>query len=311
MRLAVVLVLGAGMAFGLAAGIAMASGTAEVLGLNVDHVTVCSADLELMRTAFTSVGLASDYGGPHANGATHMALVGFADGSYLELIAPIKARVVTGSDWGEFMDGDAGPCAWAVGTSDIQRDVARLKAAGVVTHGPAAGGRKKQDGTQLRWETASVGPGPPGSQLPFLIEDKTARSLRVQPSASVKGSGLRGIALVVLGVRELEPAISGFERAYGWGRPQVELHPEWGAKLAYFAETPAVLAAPTQTESWLAKRLERFGPSPVAFLMGTGQFEPVAKRYGVTGLASWFGRRVGWFDAEKLRGVRLGVVEEQ
>jgi len=289
----------------------MARGRAEVRGWNVDHVTVCGADLEVMRKAFASVGLASDYGGPHANGVTQMALVGFADGSYLELIAPMKASGVPGSDWGKFMEGDAGPCAWAVGTSDVQGDIARLKATGIVTHGPAAGGRKKQDGTVLRWETASVGEGPPGSQLPFLIEDKTARRFRVQPSASVKGSGLRGIALVVLGVRELEPAISIFERAYGWGRPQVDVHAEWGAKLAFLAKTPAVLAAATQTDSWLAKRLERFGPSPVAFLMGTGEFEPVVKRFGLAGSASWFGRRVGWFDAEKLRGVRLGVVEER
>ena len=309
MRLAVV--LGAGMAVGLVAETTMARGRAEVRRLKVDHVTVCGVDLEIMRKAFASVGLASDYGGLHANGVTQMALVGFADGSYLELIAPTKPSVVTGSDWGKFMEGDAGPCAWAVGTSDVQGDVARLKADGMLTHGPAAGGRKKQDGTQLRWETASLGPGPPGSELPFLIEDITARSLRVQPSAGVQGSGLKGIALVVLGVRELEPAISSFERAYGWGRPQVEMHPEWGANLAYFAATPAVLAAPAQTESWLAKRLERFGPSPVAFLLGTSEFEPVAKRFGVGGLASWFGRRVGWFEAEKLRGVRLGVVEEQ
>ena len=256
------------------------------------------------------MGLASDYGGSHANGVTRMALVGFGDGSYLELIGPKTAGVVTGSDWGKFMEGDAGPCAWAVGTSDVRGEVARLQAAGIVAHGPAAGGRRKQDGTVLRWETASAGEGPPGSQLPFLIEDKTARSLRVQPSASVKGSGLRGIARVVLGVGELEPAISVFERAYGWGRPQLEVHPEWGVKLAYFAHTPAVLAAPAQSDSWLAKRLERFGPGPVAFLMGTVEFESVGKRFGVTGSASWFGRRVAWFDAEKLRGVRLGVVEE-
>ena len=54
-----------------------------------------------------------DLGGPHGNGVTQMALVGFDDQSYLELIAPVKSGVTEGSDWARFMSGDAGACAWA------------------------------------------------------------------------------------------------------------------------------------------------------------------------------------------------------
>jgi len=50
-----------------------------------------------------------DFGGPHGNGVTQMALVGFDDGTYLELIAPIKAGVTTGSDWAKFYGGGCGP----------------------------------------------------------------------------------------------------------------------------------------------------------------------------------------------------------
>ena len=287
----------------------IAGGSAQMHSLNVDHVTVCGAELEAMRTAFASIGLGTDYGGPHTNGVTHMALVGFQDGSYLELIAPQKGGVVAGSDWGKFMEGDAGPCAWAVGTTDIREDVSRLKAAGIVTSGPIAGGRRKRDGTSLRWETASVGPGTPGSQLPFLIEDKTERSLRVQPSASVKGTGLRGVAIVVLGVQDLRASSSMFQQAYGWKPPQVEDHPEFGARLAYFAGTSVVLAAPNG-DSWLSDRLAKFGPSPVAFLMGAVGFDSASKRFALENPANWFGLKVGWFEAQQLRGVRLGVVEE-
>src|ERR1700704_6959525 len=82
--------------------------------LELDHVSICGPDLDAMRQAFTSVGMTPDFGGPHGNGVTQMALVGFDDQSYIELIAPVKPGVTEGSDWAKFMTGDAGACAWAV-----------------------------------------------------------------------------------------------------------------------------------------------------------------------------------------------------
>src|SRR5262249_30450051 len=70
--------------------------------------------LRLGTRAFAEVGLKTDYGGPPANGVIHMALLGFEDGSYLELIAPQKPGAVEGSDWAKFMAANAGACAWAV-----------------------------------------------------------------------------------------------------------------------------------------------------------------------------------------------------
>ena len=62
------------------------------MDLQIDHVTVCGRDLDRMRQSFAERGLATEYGGPHANGLTHMALAGFDDGSYLELIAPLSSH---------------------------------------------------------------------------------------------------------------------------------------------------------------------------------------------------------------------------
>ena len=76
--------------------------------LNIDHVSVCGSDLETMRQAFAAVGLTTDYGGPHATDGTHMALVGFDDGSYIELIAPERAGQGNGSGWGKLMADNAG-----------------------------------------------------------------------------------------------------------------------------------------------------------------------------------------------------------
>ncbi len=58
--------------------------------------------LSQCERTFGDVGSKIDYGGPHANGVTHMALLGFEGGSYLELIAPQKAGAVEASDWAKW-----------------------------------------------------------------------------------------------------------------------------------------------------------------------------------------------------------------
>jgi len=145
--------------------------------------------------------------------------------------------------------------------------------------------------------------------LPFMIQDHTARNLRVQPSASVQGSGLSGIAVVILGVTDLDAAVALFRKAYGWEAPSLEIHPEFGARMAYFPGTPVMLAAPLDKGSWLAERLETFGESPVGYLLGTGDLAAAKKKFRLSGEAQWFGKKTAWFDANKLRGVRLGVSE--
>lgn len=276
--------------------------------LKVDHTPICGSDLAAMQEAFAAAGLRPEYGGPHASGGTHMAVLGFADGSYIELIAAQRPGSVE-SSWKHLIEGDAGACSWAVSSADIQKDVARLKAAGLPTDGPFEGGRKKPDGHVLKWRTAAAGTSlTPGATLPFMIEDVTPREWRVQPSASTKLMGLNSIALVVLGVKDLEAGVALFRRAYGWPAPAIEDHPEFGAKLAHFAGTPVVLATPSGKDSWLAKRLEQFGETPVAFLLGAEDLSKSAAQV-MPAPTLWFGQRVAWFDSAKLRGVRLGVVK--
>jgi hypothetical protein len=54
-----------------------------------------------MRESFAAAGLETDYGGPHGNGGTQMALLGFNDGSYLELIAP--QGMAADSNWAKMI----------------------------------------------------------------------------------------------------------------------------------------------------------------------------------------------------------------
>ncbi len=274
--------------------------------LEIDHVSVCGSNLDALRQDFTDVGMTPDLGGPHGNGITQMAIIGFDDASYIELIAPIKAGVTAGSGWSKFMSEDAVTCAWAVGTNVLLQEVDRLKKAGISTKTPEHGSRKRPDGMSIEWMTADVGSGTPGSTMPFIIEDQTPRAWRVQTSASMQGAPVYGVENVVLGVSNLDASIALFRKAYGWAEPLTETQKDFG-KLAYFPGEPVILASPTGG-GWLADRIGKFGESPVAYLLGTRDFPAATKKYKLSGAKTWFGQKVAWFDAGKLKGVRLGVI---
>ena len=274
--------------------------------LELDHVSVCGSNLDTLRQTFTDVGMTADLGGPHGNGVTQMASIGFDDASYIELIAPIKPGVTAGSGWAKFMSEDAVACAWAVGTNVLLQEVDRLKKAGIPVKGPERGSRKRPDGMSIEWMTADVGTGTPGSTLPFIIEDETPRVWRVQTSANVKGAPVSGIENVVLGVNNLDASIALFRKAYGWAEPITETQKDIG-KLAYFPGEPVILAAPSNG-GWLSDRLGKFGESPVAYLLSTRDFAAAGKKYRLSGTKTWFGQKVAWFDAGRLKGVRLGVI---
>jgi len=274
--------------------------------LELDHVSICGSNLDTLRQAFTDMYMTPDFGGPHGNGITQMASIGFEDASYIELIAPIKPGVTAGSDWAKFMTEDAVTCAWAAGTNVLLQEVDRLQKAGIPVTAPQRGSRKRPDGMSIEWMTANVGSGTPGSTLPFLIEDQTPRAWRVQTSESVKGAPVYGVENVLLGVSNLDASIALFRKAYGWAEPLTETQKDFG-KLAYFPGEPVILAAPTGG-GWLSERLAKFGETPVAYLLGTRDFAAATKKYKLAGTKTWFGQKVAWFDASKLKGVRLGVI---
>jgi len=278
--------------------------------LQIDHVTIAGVELDPMRRAFAEAGLATEYGGAHSGGVTHMALLGFDDGSYIELIAaanPGRADL-SSTRWAAQIAGNAGPAAWAARGENIAAESARILSLGVPVAGPIAMSRRRPDGALVEWELAFLGDQPAGAVLPFLIEDHTPRERRVVPSASVAGSELRGVTHVVLGVHRIEPAAALFQRVYGWPDPVVH-QDGFDAHLAHFAGTPVILAAPVGTESWLAERLERFGELPCAFLLGSADIGTSAQRLRLERADEWFGRRLAWFDRARLHGARLGVMQ--
>ncbi|WIG60104.1 MAG: hypothetical protein OJF49_002852 [Ktedonobacterales bacterium] len=279
--------------------------------LTIDHVTIAGPNLDAMLLAFKGIGLTPEYGGPHAGRPTHMALIGFDDGAYIELISTVAPGEASGW-WDAAIRENGGPCAWAVGTHEIAAEAARIAGLGVPVRGPTAMGRERPDGTRIAWELAFVGADEPGALLPFLIQDTTPRELRVRPSASMAGSELRGVGGVVLGVEQIAPAVEVFQRVYGWPAPEMREDDAFGAALAHFAGTPVTLAAPRgDGDAWLAERVARFGAAPCAFVLASGDMEASRGRFGsaLGAAGQWFDATVvAWLAPERLGGARLGVM---
>lgn len=274
--------------------------------IRIDHATVAGRELNAMRAALAKVGIASEYGGPHANHATEMALVSFPDGSYLELIAlqpHADAAAAKAHYWSRFIEGDAGPCAWAMRSHDVAAETRRLRQAGIEVAAPSKSGRARPDGVRLDWETAKVGPGATGTFFPFLIRDITSRLDRAWPTGKPNAPEFLGVAKVVIAVRDLPAASQIYSRAYGLPAPALLADPSFEANLAIFPGTPVVLAAPLDGRSWLAARLKKFGEAPCAFVLNRG---PNAGDFPAKPGTVRLSEQVSWFDEAAL-GWRLGV----
>jgi len=285
--------------------LAVSLGAAE---LTVDHVTVAGRNLADMRASLAAVGIGGEYGGRHANHATEMALTSFPDGSYLELIAlqpDADAQAVAAHEWVKQMEHNAGPCAWAVHVKDLATELARLQKAGVDVGAPARNGRARPDGIRLDWETARVGREPNGTFFPFLIRDFTARDLRAFPQGKPTTGDFSGITRVVIAVHDLDAAAARYGKAYGVAVTARATDLGFGARVALLGATPVVLAAPLNSGSWLARRLDQFGEGPVAYVLSLREGAHAGDRYKAASKSHWFGSDVSWFDGEKL-GWHLG-----
>ena len=290
------------------AGLFLIAASMHAADLTIDHVTVAAVTLAALEQQLASVGIQTEFGGAHTNHATEMAIAGFRDGSYLELIARQKdfdPDMLAKHPWAKFIEGNAGPCAWAVRPKDYDAEVSRLKSAGIAVQ-TNDGGRKRPDGVALQWQTASLGDDLTGTFFPFLIHDVTARDRRAFPSGKASNRDIAGVLRVVIAVRKLDDALARLQKAYpGLPRPLRQLDKKFGAELAWIADTPIVLAAPIGG-SWVGDRIEKFGEGPVAFVLSSRK----KIKGGAWFAETWFGRDISWFDPQKLGGWWLGVEAE-
>jgi hypothetical protein len=194
----------------------------------VDHVVVFVADLDAAADDYRALGFAVVPGGVHAGGVTRNALVPFADGTYLELLAPAdprRARLIR-------LLGRTPLWPWAVrGSVLLRRRIRRVRdgeglvdfalacssldsvlsvSGGTVRWQPERGGRVRPDGVRLAWAVAY----PSEPALPFVIEDQTPRSLRV-PSAEAHPNGATGIRMVTVATAAFDRVVAAYQDLLG------------------------------------------------------------------------------------------------
>jgi hypothetical protein len=279
---------------------------ARIDGIRFDHILYAGRDLSRLELIFESMGLPADYGGIHRNQVTHNAIVGFADGSYAELLALYDAEAASPRR-NAYLRLNVGPCGWALQIDDAARAANRFRERGLAVEGPVSLGREQLDGTRTEWNLVYLGTDEPGAVLPFLIEDVTPRSTRIEPTAGVADTELVGIDRIIVGVDDSTEAVSTFKQAFEIREPVHEQSDVLDVAVTSFPGTPLSIA--TAESEWLAERTRQFGNLVCAFLVGTTNFDASVERCGVVTTEMWGDRRVGWLQTVDDVGGRVGVVE--
>jgi len=184
----------------------------------LDHVVLVVLDLGAAVADHRRRGFTVTPGGEHAGGLSHNALVGFQDGSYLELLAFHDLAAAVGKhSWAPVAERGGGWADFALLSDDLLRDVATL--GDLLARPPEDGGRTRPDGLAIAWRVARL-----HNPLPFLIQDLTARELRAPGGDAAKhANGTPGIAKVVLGTREPALVTQRYATLRVRGAPEIDI----------------------------------------------------------------------------------------
>jgi hypothetical protein len=161
----------------------------------IDHVAIVVNELESAIASYSLAGFTVVRGGKQPIGS-HNALIAFADGSYLELIAFTKPD--SGHPWQTALEQGSGIVDFCMSTDDLAADIDAIRRAGAEIGDPSPLTRERPDGYHLSWMLAIPKP-PYNGQLPFLIKDDTPRDERVPRERSHRNgaTGIRTLAIAV------------------------------------------------------------------------------------------------------------------
>lgn len=179
------------------------------MSCQLDHIVIAVSDLATAIADYRALGFNVLEGGVHASGATHNALIIFADGTYLELLAATGAAPAPEAlDFSPMLAKGEGLSGFALCVPNLETVAAALRERGVAVSALRDGARQKPDGTRLAWRLALVNE----SFLPFLIEDLTPRLLRVptDPAFTTHPNGVRGIG----GIEVVTPDLAASQARY-------------------------------------------------------------------------------------------------
>lgn len=247
------------------------------MSLALDHIVIAVADLDRAMADYRALGFQVLPGGQHPGRTSHNALVVFADGAYLELIAwrapaPEERWYRTLSAHGE------GLVDYALLPADTAQALAQARARGLHTlTGPLDGGRLRPDGAQLRWQTARHAT----PDVPFLCGDLTPRALRV-PEGSVRQhpNGAQRVAEVTVAVHNLDATLARYRALLGAqadgaaATMEESIHsariPLGGVTLVLQSPAPNATGESPAAQA-LRERLSTRGEGPCAFTLRSDQ----------------------------------------
>ena len=242
----------------------------------IDHVVIVVPDLDTAVADYQALGFSVVPGGRHAGIGSHNALIGLADGAYLELIAFFAPNAK--HRWRTKLDQGGGLVDFCMQTDDLAGDAAAFRRAGVAIGEPWPLSRTRPDGYALSWVLATPGDAQSGL-APFLIEDTTPREERV-PRQTQHANGVTGIASLTIAAPD--PAL-----VRGWlsdvlGEPGEEIRrADVSGTGVRFTVGPHVLdfVAPTGSGGPLGAWIAARGPSPYSLVLETsGKPGPLDER---------------------------------
>lgn len=234
--------------------------------LGIDHVVILVNDLAQASADYAALGFTVTPGGEHTGGATHNALVPFADGSYFELIA--FKRDDPGHRWARHAGRREGLVDFALLPGAIESDLNAARAGGAAYVGPLPGGRLRPDGLEVAWQLGL----PPADDLPFLCGDVTPRERRVPGGAARQHpNGASGIATVWVATNDLAAAASRYRALLGQ-EADIRADAELQARVAVFnvGQATIVVASADSGSSPVQAHVHAWGPGPYALALAGG-----------------------------------------
>lgn len=179
--------------------------------LTMDHAVIAVRDLNAAMRDYRALGFTVTPGGVHASRATHNALITFADGTYLELMAPTGELPVPGViDFSVLLRRGEGLVGFALQSGDLEGDRVRLLNEGFAISPLIPGERRRPDGKVIRWTMALTDEG----YAPLLIQDLTPRDWRV-PGAQPHANGARGLRAVEIAACDIATVGQRYLKLFG------------------------------------------------------------------------------------------------
>ena len=252
----------------------------------IDHIVIAAQSLERAVETYRRLGFTVVEGGRHPFGS-YNALIGFADGSYIELLGFYEDSPAH-PWWTLLHERGGGLIDFCMATDDIENDLAAFQAQGVDCGELSEGGRARPDGYEVKWINNKVGNDWQGL-IPFIIEDVTPRDQRL-PQEREHANGVTGIHTLSLASNDVEryagvmSAVSGADA------------------LAVTDETAGASGVSLQIGG---HRLEYLSPTradgPLAAHLADNRAAPYSVSFSTTAEA----RR---FDPAETEGVRIALV---